>query len=91
MEAGEVPLDWSALVKYSSERATNEDFSLSETWSTSNSDAIADPVNDPFAIVVPYQSNEKPPETAQVSPSLSPDTIGISVYKGDHSPTSGEN
>ena len=67
-----------------SERANDEDFSLSETWSTSNSDAIADQVNDPLIIVSPDQSN-----ATKVIPGLSPDTIGISVSEGDHSPISG--
>ena len=81
MEVGAVPPNWPALVKYSSERATNEDFSLSETWSPSNSNAITDPANDPFAIVVPDHSNTTPLENAQVSLSLSPDTIVTSVTK----------
>ena len=89
MEVRVVPPNCPALVKYSSERATNEDFSLAETWSTSNSYVIADPVNYPFSILVPDQSNATPPENAQVSPGHSPDTNGISVSKGDHSPTSG--
>ena len=61
MEAGAVPQNWPALVKYSPEQSTDEYFSLAETWSTSNSDAIADTVNDPFAIVVPDHSNATPP------------------------------
>ena len=67
MEAGEVPQNCPALVKHLYERATDEDFSLGETWSTSNSDAIVYPVNDRFAIVVPDQSNATPPENTQVS------------------------
>ena len=84
-----MPPNCPALIKYSYERATDEYFSLAETWSTSTSDAIADPVNGPLAIVVPYQSNETPPENAQVSPGHSPDTNVISVSEGYHSPTSG--
>ena len=61
MEAGEVPPNWPDLVKYSSEWATDEDFSLAEIWYTSNSDAIADPANYPFAIIVPDHSNVTPP------------------------------
>ena len=88
MEAGAEPPNLPSLVKYSSERATNEDFSRAETCSTSNSDVIADPVNDPFDISLPDQSNATTPENAQVSPGLSPDTIGISVSEGYHSLTS---
>ena len=86
-----MPPNWPDLVKDSSERATDEYFSLAETWSKSNYDVIADPVNDPFAIVVPDQSNATPPDNALVGPGLSPDTIEISVSEGDHSPTSGTN
>ena len=89
MEAGVVPLNLPAPVKYSSERATSENFSLAEKWSTSNYDSIADPVHDPFSIVVPNKSNATPPDNAHVSPDLSPDTLGISVSEEDHPPTSG--
>ena len=89
MEEGAVPPNWPALVKYSSEWATNEDFILAETWSTSDSDAISDPVNDKFSVVVPDQSNETSPEKSQVIPCLYPYTIVISVSEGDQSPTSG--
>ena len=61
MEVRVVPPNCPALVKYSSERANDEDFSLAETWYTSNSDAIADPANYPFAIIVPDHSNVTPP------------------------------
>ena len=89
MEAGSVPPNWLVLIKYSYERATDEDFSLAETRSTSTSDAIADPVNDPFVIVLPDEYNATPLYNAQVSPGNFPDTNGISVYEGDHLSTSG--
>ena len=58
-------------------------------WSTSNYGAIADPVNDPFAILVTDQSNATSIENAQVGPGLFPDKIGLLVSEEDNSPTSG--
>ena len=56
MEAGTVPPNWSDLVKYSSELATTQDFSLAETWhgsrsSQSNLKAIDNPVVNPYSIL----------------------------------------
>ena len=59
MDAGPVPPHWEDLLKYSSEKATDEDFSLAEVWIDSIKKVPGDHPNvpagscitDPFAVI----------------------------------------
>ena len=54
MEAGTVPANWKDLFKYSSELATDEDFTLAESWFANDSQpelTPTNPITDPFEVV----------------------------------------
>ena len=74
MDAGMVPPHWEDLLKYSSEKATDEDFSLAEDWMDSIEKVPGDPPNvpagnritDPFAVIT-EESNTLPVNAAQAA------------------------
>jgi len=89
MEAGTVPPNWSDLVKYSTERATPEDFDLAETWLSAQPDVTKDqPLSDPFGVVTDHHladSNASAP-IRQESRITTPTPVADS--EGDHSSAS---
>ena len=68
MDAGTEPPHWKDLLKYSSEKATDEDFDLAQDW-MSTTDKMKDPVlmpaagtriTDPFVVVTETQPTTNP-------------------------------
>ena len=70
MEAGTIPPNWKELVQYSSERATDEDVALADTWLNSSSQNVdaKDRLNDPFAIVTDHHKRRKTATTETTPP-----------------------
>jgi len=98
MEQGNVPPNWSDLVKHSSELATNQDYKLAETWlDQSNSLYAFTPVDSPvvnsFTIVSDQHSKGTKRGTSNQSLSTK-DSVGATTTQpkpladseGDHSP-----
>jgi hypothetical protein len=97
MDAGTEPLHWHDLLKYSSKKATDEDFDLTEEWMTMvdkmpdqvSMPTAADRITDHFVVVSeglptknPAGINASPSKTPPASAVLSPKTPGMQTSEG---------
>ena len=80
MEAGTIPPNWEALIKYSYKMATAEDINLEDTWlrGLSNEEA-SDPITGPIAIVTAHHKRQK---TSPSGHNSLDKTIPISASEG---------
>lgn len=96
MRAASLPPNWEDLVKYSSERVTNEEFDLAETWAKKlETDSEAEPslmptadpsstrITDPFAIVADH--NQGSTLSPAQAPSPSSDSNQVQPSEGEKS------
>jgi len=97
MDAGTEPSHWHDLLKYSSEKATDEDFDLTEEWMNmvdKMPDQVPMPtatanITDPFIVVSegqptthPAGTNASPSQTPSASAVSSPTTPGMQASEG---------
>jgi hypothetical protein len=98
MDAGPVPPHWEDLLKYSSEKATDEDFSLAEVWIDSIKKVPGDHPNvpagscitDPFTVIT-EESNTLPVNATQAAHAPQdrpPKAHGTKASEGENKRTS---
>jgi hypothetical protein len=99
MDAGTEPPHWHDLLKYSSEKATDEDFDLAEEWMNmvdKMPDQVSMPtaagcITDPFVIVSkgqptinPVGTNASPSQPPPASAASSSTTSGMQASEGGY-------
>ncbi len=98
MDTGKVPPHWEDMLKHSSKKATDEDFSLAEDWMDLIEKMPGDLLNetagsritDPFAVVT-ENLNILPANAAQAAPASHDQPLeanGMQASKGGDKPTS---
>ena len=98
MDAGTVPPHWVDLLKYSSEKATDEEFSLAEDWmelikkvpSDHSNEPAGSRITDPFTVIT-EELNTPPANAARAAHAPQdqpPKAYGIQASEGGNKRTS---